>query len=56
MGTKLMVYFGGEPVPYGTDGRGSAGAKALTVGTMLMGYFGGEPVPTVTIILARGGH
>ena len=56
VGTKLMGYFGGEPVPYGTDGRGSAGAKALTVGTMLMGYFGGEPVPTVTIILARGGH
>ena len=45
VGTKLMGYFGGEPVPYGTDGRGRAGAKALTVGTKLMGHFGGELVP-----------
>ena len=52
----LMGYFGGEPVPYGTDSRGRAGAKALTVGTKLMGYFGGEPVLTATIILAQGGH
>ena len=47
VGTKLMGYFGGEPVPYGTDDRGRAGAKALTVGTKLMGYFGGEPVQLV---------
>ena len=56
VGTKLMGYFGGEPVPYGTDDRGRASAKALTAGTKLMGYFGGEPVPTGTIILAQGGH
>ena len=51
-----MGYFGGEAVPYGTDDRGSADAKALTLGTKLMGYFDGEPVPTGTIILAQGGH
>ena len=32
VGTKLMGYFGGEPVPYGTDDRGRAGAKATWEG------------------------
>ena len=40
-----MGYFGREPVQYGTNGRGPAGAKAPVVGTGLKGDFGGELFP-----------
>ncbi len=45
----------GEPVPYGTDDRGRASAKALTMVTKLMRHFGGEPVPYGTDDRGRAG-